>query len=55
MAFQKLEVTLKIRLSWWLRIYLIGVSLTSHVTGTQPDMGKVGVWVRRGLRVTVEH
>lgn len=43
-----------IRLRWWLRIYLGGVTLASRMTGLEPDWERVERWVKRGTVVRVE-
>lgn len=43
-----------IRLRWWLRIYLGGVTLASRMTGLEPDWERVERWVKRGVVVRIE-
>ena len=44
-------VRLQVRPRWWLRHYLAGVALVSHLTGMEPDREKMERWIRRGLKV----
>ena len=44
-------VRLQVRTRWWLRHYLAGVALVSHLTGMEPDPEKMERWIRRGLKV----
>jgi len=44
-------VRLQVRPRWWLRHYLAGVALVSHLTGMEPDPEKMERWIRRGLKV----
>ncbi|MES3709091.1 hypothetical protein QC590_12715 [Pseudomonas putida] len=41
------------RQTWWLKYYLAGVLIVSHVTGREPDMGRVFRWIERGIEVEV--
>lgn len=43
--------TVRITVAWWLRWYLLGVSLAAHMTGASPDYDKVREAVMRGVRV----
>lgn len=52
MANVQLVAVVKIR--WWLRLYLLGVTAVSRITGLEPDWGKVGRWIRRGTIVRVK-
>lgn len=42
-------VTITIRLRWWVRPYLAALYLFSLAVRMQPDEGKVGAMVRRGM------
>jgi len=46
MARVQLVAVVKIR--WWLRLYLVGVVITSRITGIDPGWQKVSQWIRRG-------
>ena len=39
--------------TWWLKYYLAGVLVVSHITGREPDMGRVSRWVELGIVVEV--
>ena len=45
------SVTITVRVSWWVRWYVASVALMSNLTGADPDVEKVGRWVKRGVRV----
>lgn len=47
-------VTLRITIAWWVRWYLLGVQLTSRMTGANPDYDKVREVVMRGVRVRAD-
>lgn len=38
---------------WWLKYYLAGVLAMSHITGREPDLGRVFQWMERGIRIEV--
>lgn len=43
--------TIVCRQAWWLKYYLAGVLVMSHVIGREPDMGRVFRWIERGIVV----
>ncbi|EGH43289.1 MULTISPECIES: hypothetical protein [Pseudomonas syringae group] len=47
----KVDLIVSVKVCWWLRAYLYGVALMSDFTGLDPDPGKVGFWLKRGVRV----
>ncbi|MGP5106681.1 hypothetical protein [Pseudomonas helleri] len=49
----KLTLTLNVRVRWWFLAYLQGVSLTSIITGLEPDPAKLEFWIKRGLKIEV--
>lgn len=49
------NITISLRLRWWLRYYLYGVMLTAWMTGRQPDPEKLGYWVAKGVKVRMNH
>lgn len=51
MAAARQSVTMRVHLRWWLRQYLMAVAYVAWLTGREPDMGKVGQWIRRGIVV----
>lgn len=51
MAINSITITIKIKIAWWVRWYIAGVSLRALLTGLEPDFEKVARTVRRGLRV----
>lgn len=46
-------ITLKVRVSWWVRPYLSCVHMFAVLTGMTPDFKKVTCTVLRGVRVVV--
>lgn len=42
-----------IRLTWWLRLYLVTLAVLCRLLGTEPNPARVSYWVARGLRVRV--
>lgn len=51
MAREQLTITLKVRVSWWLRVYLAGVRFFSVLTGQRPSLRKVLHWTWRAVRL----
>lgn len=51
---KSVQITVTVRASWWLRLYLSGVVLCAQMTGLEPDWQKVQKVVRRGLTFKVE-
>jgi len=49
----KVYATIVCRQAWWLKYYLAGVLVASHVTGREPDMGRVFRWIERSIKVEV--
>jgi len=49
----KVHATIVCRQTWWLKYYLAGVLVVSHITGREPDMGRVFRWIERGIKVEV--
>jgi hypothetical protein len=47
---ETLQIEVRISFAWWLRWYLDGVVLMARMTGREPDMLKVGRWIRRGTK-----
>lgn len=45
------SITITIKVAWWVRWYIAGVSLCALLTGLEPDLEKVARTVRRGLKV----
>ncbi|HDS1693334.1 hypothetical protein [Pseudomonas putida] len=38
---------------WWLKYYLAGVLVMSHIAGRDPDLGRVFRWIERGIAIEV--
>ncbi len=49
----RITATIVCRQRWWLKYYLAGVLVVSHITGREPDMGRVFRWIGRGIEVEV--
>lgn len=49
----RVTATIVCRHRWWLKYYLAGVLVVSHITGREPDVGRVCRWVERGIEVEV--
>lgn len=49
----RVTATIVCRQSWWLKYYLAGVLLVSHVTGRDPHLGRVMRWIERGIEIEV--
>ncbi|MDP9557841.1 UNVERIFIED_ORG: hypothetical protein J2W65_003489 [Pseudomonas parafulva] len=50
----KVHVTIVSRQRWWLKYYLAGVLVVSHLTGRKPDPARVSFWVKRGITLKVQ-
>lgn len=48
-----MTATIVCRQSWWLRHYLAWVLVMAHITGREPDLGRVTRWIERGIKVEV--
>ena len=49
----RMTATIVCRQRWWLKYYLVGVLLMSHVTGRDPNLGRVRRWIERGIIIEV--
>jgi hypothetical protein len=47
------RIVVKIRVSWWLRMYLRGLVIFCRLHGTEPNWEKVQAKVKAGVRVSV--
>ncbi|WP_162889522.1 hypothetical protein [Pseudomonas parafulva] len=47
------HATIVCRHRCWLKFYLSGVLLMCHLTGRDPDLGRVMRWIERGIVVEV--
>lgn len=47
------SVTITCRHRWWLKYYLAGVLVVSHLIGRKPDPARVSCWVKRGITLKV--
>lgn len=48
------QVAIRISVAWWLRWYILGVTLMCRMTGCQPNIERVSHWVRRSIRMRIE-
>lgn len=46
-----MAATYRIKLAWWVRPYLCGVTTVAWLTGREPDTDKVWSRVERGVRL----
>jgi len=46
-------LTLKLKVRWWLKLYLSGVLLTARLTHCQPNWERVSYWVGKGIKIEV--
>lgn len=49
----RITATVVCRQTWWLKYYLAGVLIVSHIAGREPDMGRVFRWIERVIEVEV--
>ena len=47
-------ITLKVRVSWWVKPYIRAIGLLCAITGLQPDADKISQTVMRGMRLEVK-
>lgn len=45
------QLIVDVKISWWLRYYLIGVSMMCYLTGAQPDYDKIDYWISRAVKI----
>lgn len=45
------KITVNIKVAWWLKAYLYGVTLMCRLTGLHPDWAKVDRVIRAGVSV----
>ena len=45
------KITVNIKVAWWLKAYLCGVTLMCQLTGLHPDWAKVDQVIRTGVRI----
>lgn len=50
----RITLRVRVRISWWARLYVAGVAATSRLTGLKPNWAKVAAVVRRGTRIVLE-
>lgn len=46
-------VMVSVRVAWWVRWYVSGVTLAAQITGATPDAAKMTRWIGRSLSVRV--
>jgi len=47
----RVTATIVCRQRWWLKYYLAGVLVMSHLTGREPDSARVMRWIERAIVV----
>ncbi|MES2634035.1 MAG: hypothetical protein V4669_13760 [Pseudomonadota bacterium] len=47
------SITFKVRVAWWLPLYLKGVQFTAETFGMEPDWAKVYATCMRAIKLTV--
>lgn len=45
------RITVNIKVAWWLKAYLYGVTLMCELTGRHPDWVRVDRMIRAGTRI----
>lgn len=50
---QEVSVTISVKVSWWVPIYLRGLSIFCQITGVEPDMSRVSRVIERGVKTKV--
>lgn len=46
------KLTVKVSICWWVPVYLNALIVFCKLLGTEPDMGRVEQFVKRGIKVT---
>lgn len=54
MKARPVQITVRIYIAWWWRVYVAGVLLTSRLTGLSPDPSKVLHWANRAIKARVK-
>lgn len=49
------KMSVRIKLSWWLRVYLNTLGVLCNLTGMEPNNERVGLWISKGVRVKIDH
>lgn len=50
----KITATIRVRVAWWVKLYLYGVAMTCQITGMGFDEAKVRRYIRRAVTVKVD-
>ncbi|MFV3286894.1 hypothetical protein ACNFCI_23035 [Pseudomonas sp. NY15356] len=50
---ERITATISCRQRWWLKYYLTGVLVMTHIAGREPDLARVMRWIERGILVEV--
>lgn len=46
-------LTVRLKVCWWLKLYLSGVLLTARLTHCEPNWTRVRYWVGKGVKTEV--
>lgn len=47
------SVEIEVRIAWWFRLYVIGVTIMCFLLNCEPDEEKSLYWAGKALRVTI--
>jgi hypothetical protein len=46
-------LTLRIKLAWWVPLYVNTLAILCHLLNAEPNMDRVRYWIGRGVKVRV--
>ena len=47
----KCELVIRVKVKWWLKLYLSGLSMVCWLTDNEPDSDKVQFWLNKGIKL----
>ena len=45
------SMTIKVKVKWWLKLYLSGLIMICWLTDNEPDVDKVQFWLNKGIKL----
>lgn len=49
-----LTITLKVKVAWWVPVYVNTVAFIFRLTNQLPDEDKMAYWIQRGITIELE-
>jgi len=47
----KCELVIRVKVKWWLKLYLSGLSMVCWLTDNYPNPEKVQFWLNKGIKL----